>query len=154
MSSQAESCFFPSGGGCCGRNLGVLSLVYSAFVICADSLRVPFAGSVEGFGFRFPCQSVLCSPQTVLLSQLYGPFLGAWMILESGSELLSCISFPLFCHLHVMSSRFLLLEHFSLPAVSVWCALHFHCSSHTAFQPLCLWCLRSVLGALSPTYQL
>lgn len=48
-----------------------------------------FAGSVDSFGSMFLCQPALCSPQTLSLSQLYGPCLGLWVILELGSELLS-----------------------------------------------------------------
>lgn len=107
MSSQAESCSFASGGDCCcGRNLYVLPLVYSAFVFCVDSLRVLFAGSVERFGFRFLCQSLFPTDRAAVPA--------VWTVLGSmddpgvriSASLAHFLSSPLpsACHEHPISS--------------------------------------------------
>lgn len=151
-SSRAESCTLATGGdGCCGRNLHVLPLVYSAFIFCADSLMMLFSESAERFGFRCPGKSLLSVPHWQC--RFHRPYLWAW-IMTAGSARLSRVSFHLFCHLHVTSTRFSFLKPFTLPAMSAWRAPYFFWSSHIAFQPLCLLCLRSVLRTLSPTCQL
>lgn len=126
MSSQAESCSFASGRGCCyGRNLNVLPLVCGAFVFSAESLRVPFAGSVERFGFRFPCQSLLslfpthCAavpPVWAVFGSMDDPGIG---IRASLMHLLSS-PLPSACHKHqIPLLKEILSSSLSLPAVSV-----------------------------------
>lgn len=107
MSSQGESCSFASGGDCCcGRNLCVLPLVYSAFLFCADSRRVLFAGSVESFRFRFPCQSLFPTDHAAVpavwavLGSMDGPGAG---ISASLAHFFSSL-LPSACHGHQISS--------------------------------------------------
>lgn len=126
----------------------MLPLVYTTFLFYADSL-IFFAVSAERFGFRFPCETDTLFPTD---SAAFTAVSAMFVSTDPGVRIsVSLIFFHLFCHLHVLSTRFSLLKPFSLPTMTY---SPFLLSSHIAFQPLCLLCLRSSLRTLTPTFQL
>lgn len=117
--------------------------VHASFGFCLYSVLTPLGCLLLGGG------GDLCSGSRVRVCSLFPTARVAvpagWAVFGSTDDPGVGISSSLthflssLLPLHVSSTTFPLLEPFSLPAVPVWCPLHFHCSSHTAFQPLCLW---------------